>query len=149
MANDSPNLSSAPSKSRFFLSNVPCFRRDSAIPALSWSDLLFDNALSYVSLLIFPLWYSSESINGSPYIGNIFYQNGFVAFTNPKKQNLHIPSTLPNITTSPVQNQRLQTWCYEAEQKDPNNNINTSKNNKEEEMKYDESNKEMKINNIQ
>ena len=35
------------------------------------------------------------------------------------------------------------------ERNQQNNNINTSKNNKEEEMKYDESNKEMKINNTQ
>lgn len=30
----------------------------------------------------------SESINGSPYIGNIFYQNGFVTITHPKYQNI-------------------------------------------------------------
>ena len=35
----------------------------------------------------------SESINGSPYIGNIFYQNGFAIITHPKYQNILSGST--------------------------------------------------------
>ena len=30
----------------------------------------------------------SESINSSPYIGNIFYQNGFATITHPKYQDI-------------------------------------------------------------
>ena len=35
----------------------------------------------------------SESINASPYVGNIFYQNGFASITKPNKQDLELPST--------------------------------------------------------
>ena len=33
----------------------------------------------------------SSSINGSPYIGNIFYSNGLVTITHPKYQNMGLP----------------------------------------------------------
>ena len=35
----------------------------------------------------------SESINGSPYIGNLFYQNGFATITHPKYHNILSGST--------------------------------------------------------
>ena len=34
----------------------------------------------------------SESINASPYVGNIFYQNGFIVLTKPTIQNIDVPS---------------------------------------------------------
>ena len=37
----------------------------------------------------------SESINASPYIGNVFYQNGFAVITRPNTQNLGIGETTP------------------------------------------------------
>ena len=38
----------------------------------------------------------SESVNASPYIGNIFYQSGFVTVTHPNYYNLITGSSLAN-----------------------------------------------------
>ena len=35
----------------------------------------------------------SESINASPYVGNIFYQNGFAVLTRPNIQHVNLPSS--------------------------------------------------------
>ena len=67
----------------------------------------------------------SESVNASPYIGNIFYQNGFVTFTDQKSQNLSLPSTVlgTNELTTPVFNKRLQAFQYEGENNNPTHEI--------------------------
>ena len=71
----------------------------------------------------------SESVNASPYIGNIFYQNGFVTFTDQKSQNLSLPSTVPgtNELTTPIFNKRLQAFQYEGENNDPQLEIHHNK----------------------
>ena len=57
----------------------------------------------------------SESINASPYVGNIFYQNGFIVLTKPTIQNIDVPSL--NIKPfdfngSDTIDQRIQNYTY-------------------------------------
>ena len=57
----------------------------------------------------------SSSIDASPYIGNIFYQNGFVVLTKPTIQNIDVPSIniKPfNFNGSNTIDQRIQQYTY-------------------------------------
>ena len=57
----------------------------------------------------------SESINASPYVGNIFYQNGFAVLTRPNIQHVNLPSSNPvskNIGLSTL-TQRLHLKDYQ------------------------------------
>ena len=57
----------------------------------------------------------SESIDASPYVGNIFYQNGFVVLTKPTIQNIDVPSLKIkpfNFNGSNTIDQRIQNYTY-------------------------------------
>jgi len=57
----------------------------------------------------------SESIDASPYIGNIFYQNGFVVLTKPTTQNIDVPSLKIkpfDFNGSDTIDQRMQNFTY-------------------------------------
>ena len=64
----------------------------------------------------------SESINASPYIGNVFYQNGFAVITRPNTQNLGIGETTPpferlRVFPNPVKAGDLPNWIVGMDMK--------------------------------
>tara|TARA_R110001632_G_scaffold97692_1_gene204278 strand:- start:768 stop:4658 length:3891 start_codon:yes stop_codon:yes gene_type:complete len=57
----------------------------------------------------------SESIDASPYVGNIFYQNGFVVLTKPTIQDVDVPSLKIkpfDFNGSDTIDQRMQNFTY-------------------------------------
>ena len=69
---------------------------DSVVAGAKGKDAFFKGDLSNIN--IYDNFFTqtqitniSESINGSPYIGNIFYQHGFAVATHPKYQDIFSP----------------------------------------------------------
>ena len=57
----------------------------------------------------------SESIDASPYVGNVFYQNGFVVLTKPTIQDIKVPSLVIqpyDFRGSDTVDQKMQYYSY-------------------------------------
>ena len=74
-------------------------KRSSLVNNYMYTDQFYNGELSMINIYdrsfnatasngAHPIKLISESVNGSPYIGNLFYQNGFAVITHPKYQQI-------------------------------------------------------------